>query len=342
MRKSYYSFTLILSIFLFIGCSQDNSIIDDNPDVKKEIKLINELNVLKFENITVFEATAKKLRSMTPNKQVEWYKSVDFAPLYSYYLEALEKTNAKDINYDEIKDKYANILYFPEYKEDYGIYLPVSKKEYAFLLNSKGEVMIGNEIYNFIDIKNYEALQRTGDALYLEAPSVLRASYNQNVYEGDYIGQQYVSDWMERNEARLRFKLGRYATKPGDIKWYVYSWVLHLEIDVRVKLSNGSWTNTSGQTILDGSIKVPEVSTSELWLGPLIGMGPYPQNLYLNASGNNYLGNFYYFDYEKAPNVTKIGHACTLQTDRLMFFCGGEAYHCPNVTLPEQKYSINF
>lgn len=54
------------------------------------------------------------------------------------------------------------MLFFPEEGDDYSAYLPISNKNVAKMVNSNGDVMIGGEKINFIDIHTYDELVKLG------------------------------------------------------------------------------------------------------------------------------------------------------------------------------------
>lgn len=95
----------------------------------------------------------------------------NFISILDLYKDAMEWA---DINLDETensyntwKKMYGDYLYFPEYKEDYGAYIPISKKTIAAVSNISGKVVVGDQIVDMKDIFSYEDLQLKGcDAYY--------------------------------------------------------------------------------------------------------------------------------------------------------------------------------
>lgn len=90
--------------------------------------------------------------------------SNDFKSLYDEYdaaWEVEEAYYATDEKYEEFKKMFPH-LYFPEYQDDYSFYLPVSNENIAKLVNPEGNVLIGGQIRNYIDIKTPERLLELG------------------------------------------------------------------------------------------------------------------------------------------------------------------------------------
>lgn len=88
----------------------------------------------------------------------------EFHSLYDDFKNAMNEAESyydRPGGYEEFKEKYS-MLYFPEEGEDYSAYLPVSNKNIAKLLNSKGEVIIGGNTVNLLDISSYEQLKQLG------------------------------------------------------------------------------------------------------------------------------------------------------------------------------------
>jgi hypothetical protein len=91
-------------------------------------------------------------------------KKYGFFSLYDAFVDAMSNAEIfyeREGGYEEFKEKYSS-LYFPECGEDYAAYLPLKDKEIAKLLNVKGEILIGGEIVNLIDINSYEQLIALG------------------------------------------------------------------------------------------------------------------------------------------------------------------------------------
>ena len=156
-------FIPLLGFMLFASCTSDlDNVVKTKVEQEEDIVLLNlpqtkssnsnGNNILKFKNENVFNETVNKLQFLSNQERLEWEKQMNFESLNSVYEKALDEVTAmEDVTAEEyysLKKTYQNSLYFPEYKEDYGFYLPVSREEMASVLNRNGEVMIGEEILN--------------------------------------------------------------------------------------------------------------------------------------------------------------------------------------------------
>lgn len=154
-------------------------------------------------------------------------------------------------SYQSWKKNYGEYLYFPEYKEDYGAYLPVSNLLLAAVSNSNCNVVVGDQILNTRDIYNYNDLQIKGsDAYYSLNDEILdsekvatRAAMVDHEYRlmGSFsnCNEEYDSGWEEKNNRKLRVKVGRQVGGNG-IR-------IHIEISFRKKGILG-WSNYSSET----------------------------------------------------------------------------------------------
>ena len=251
MEKIFIS---LLGFMLFASCTSDlDNVVKTKVEQEEDIVLLNlpqtkssnsnGNNILKFKNENVFNETVNKLQFLSNQERLEWEKQMNFESLNSVYEKALDEVTAmEDVTAEEyysLKKTYQNSLYFPEYKEDYGFYLPVSREEMASVLNRNGEVMIGEEILNLKDIFDYYDLQLTGKALYdLEIQPRLGNK--------DYIGAQYDSGWKELGNRKFKLKAGR---RIMDVKKTELT--LHLEISFRKRGAFG-WMNYRETTQTSG------------------------------------------------------------------------------------------
>lgn len=253
MKKNVSLFLLLLTI---TSCTNDLETLEGSfpYEPEKDIVLLdgNSLtkssndeanNILQFKNQTILNETISSLKKMTNEERLSWEKDMNFVSLNSVYENALDEVTAMDgtaEEYNDLKQKYQDCLYFPEYKEDYGFYLPVSKEELASVLNKNGEVMVGEKIINMKDIYEYRDLQLTGKALYdLE---ILPRLSNK-----DYIGNQYDSGWKENGNRKYKLKAGRRIMDVGRTEI-----ALHIEISFRRKGAFG-WMNYKETTQTTGN-----------------------------------------------------------------------------------------
>ena len=248
--------SLLLLLMIVASCANDLDTMEGVSfnELEKDIVLLNgnsltkssddqRINILKFKNQSVFDETITHLKKMTNEERLEWEQEMNFVSLNSIYENALEEVTAMEgtaEEYNTFKEKYQDCLYFPEYKDDYGTYLPVSNEEVASVLNKNGEVMIGEDIVNMRDIFEYRDLQLTGDALY-DLDIFPRLSNK------DYIGNQYDSGWKEVGSRKFKLKAGRRIMDVGKTEI-----ALHLEISFRKKGVFG-WMNYKETTQTTGT-----------------------------------------------------------------------------------------
>ena len=274
MKKSFY--LSMLSIF-FVACTNDLEEVttfDEANFVAKDVEVVDLSNglqtkssenesefILKFKDESTFNRIVKELSTGSDEAALAWEKNLGFTSLNTIFNNAMKEAAYLDESenaYKTFKAKYSKYLYFPEYKEDYGAYLPVSKEEFAFVLNKNGEVMIGDEKRDFTDIETYAQLQLTGEALYDIDENIPMPL---NFKEDDYIGNQYDSGWRENPEGdrRLKLKIGRRVYN-RDTQTGYFALRLHFEISFRKKTWLG-WSNYDSRTITTTTFTINNEST---------------------------------------------------------------------------------
>ena len=133
--------------------------------------LINvEDGMLSFENESELKSIILEMKNNEKNKtrmgSIELYLQTSdlatdikgFKSLYDTYEEALDVAVSyyeREGGYEEFKKRFSS-LYFPEHKDDYAVYLPVTDETLAKLLNVDGYVIIGDKKINMKDISTYE------------------------------------------------------------------------------------------------------------------------------------------------------------------------------------------
>lgn len=261
MKKSFY---LSMLSVLFVACTNDFEEVTTSYDSKldlADVQLVNlsekmttksvendEGLILKFKDESTFNRIVEELNSSSNEDVLAWENNLGFTSLNTIFEEAMEEAANLDESegaYKAFKAKYSESLYFPEYKEDYGAYLPVSEESLAFVLNKKGEVMVGDEKRSYVDIVNYIQLQQAGEALYdmdENTPMLL------NFKENDYIGAQYDSGWRQNpdGDRKLKLKIGRRVYNRNTTTG-AFALRLHFEISFRKKTWLG-WSNYSSET----------------------------------------------------------------------------------------------
>lgn len=288
-RKKYFVLTAIAMFHLFCSC-------DNERDALLETETDFEENVLSFSTYDSFLDALSELSNLSETEQKEWIKShfgifYSLADLYNQALADADDLDESKESYTQFHEKYANFLFFPEYKEDYGFYLPVKNSISALLLNKKGEVKIGNMITNMKDISNYAHLQEIGIAMYdNELSKVTRSS---NSFEDDF-ENEYDSGWfVYDNSKKIKLKCGRQIVTnigPGPSGYVEYR--LHFEISFRKKTWLG-WTNYSSRVDIEGDYNVTE---SEL------GKTEISESKTADSSHDYYYGNFI-IQYAYRPDI---------------------------------------
>lgn len=277
-------------LVLFNACSNDDLDLktqDNNKEIAKAIEIVNITNtlkssgiqfdnkgketVLKFRDESVFLETLSLLENMTREERENWNKQFgDFKSLDQMYNLAMEEADNLDFTeeeYKQFKEKYSSYLYFPEYQDDFGAYIPFESLSYAYITDKKGRYMIGDEVVELNKINSYEQLQKSGQALYtleeLELNKTLKSAvvgYN-NIKRVDvknkFAGQVASNSFRggRKNGKKLQFKVGRRIkpfTSPnpvgGNPVLHGVNTSLDVEISFRKKGFLGKWYNYSSET----------------------------------------------------------------------------------------------
>ena len=195
--KSKKTFFTLLCLLIFIEISFNSCGKNELEEyINKEYSVIiegNKVNVinntLSFKDQNSFEKTLQtiKLKLNENNENLnsnlsafqatnKYNQYQDFKSLYDLFNEALHNADSyyqRENGYEEFKEKYKT-LYYPEYKDDYSVYLPVSDNDLAKLLNHNGDVLIKGKLFNMKNINSYSQLQELGIAMY-NLPNKTRA-----------------------------------------------------------------------------------------------------------------------------------------------------------------------
>lgn len=169
MMKKYLFFLTVATATLCASC--DNNSIDDILDNAQSTPTSG-----KQENNNDFGSEGKTFSMLEFATETDFQLAVenpetalthatnDFKSLYDEYdsaWEIEEEYYATDEKYEEFKQMFPH-LYFPEYEDDYSFFLPISDENIAKLVNPEGNVMIGGQIKNYIDIRTPERLLELG------------------------------------------------------------------------------------------------------------------------------------------------------------------------------------
>ncbi|GHV39474.1 hypothetical protein FACS1894179_04430 [Bacteroidia bacterium] len=274
---------------LFNACSNDDLDLktqDNTKEIEKAIEIVNITNtlkssgiqfdneeretVLKFRDEAVFMETLVLLEGMSREERENWNKQFgDFKSLDQMYNLAMQEADKLDFTeeeYKQFKEKYSSFLYFPEYKDDFGAYVPFESLSYAYITDKRGRYIIGDKVVELNKINTYEQLQKSGQAMYsleeIESNKTLKATagYN-NIKRVDVKSKfagQAASDWFRggsKNGKKLQFKVGRRIkpfTSPnptgGNPILHGVNTSLDVEITFRKKGFLGKWYNYSSDT----------------------------------------------------------------------------------------------
>lgn len=255
----------LISVIVFTSCSNEN-LNDLNPPEEinnQSIEIMGknvaiEDKTLSFENESDFKNLIYQIKnqksvstrqnavvnySLTTNKSL----SIDgFQSLYEIYEEALKVSESyyeREGGYEEFKEIY-DCLYFPEYKDDYSAYLPVSDSDLAKILSPKGEVIIGGIVKNMKDINSYEQLRVLG----LSIPDI------------DNIDKEETKDMVSRVTTRTTKQVtlteNEVYTENKRKIWidiqpntnYNHPYIVRFDIAFRKKGFLGAWYNHSAVT----------------------------------------------------------------------------------------------
>lgn len=225
MKSNKLFFLFLLSfVAFFYSCTNNDEILENTA---KDVEILAN-GLLKFKDQSTFDLYVSTEKSVS-----------GFNSFYDHFINAMDEAESyydRDGGYEEFKAKYKK-LYFPEEGLDYSAYLPVSDENVAKFLNKTGNVMIGDNIINMIDINSYSQLEALGRTVSFE--------------EDKSVGPQL--------RANISFISATY-TFGGDRRIWIYTYFLekrngvyHNQVEVcfRKKGFLGQWYNYSSSTTLN-------------------------------------------------------------------------------------------
>lgn len=256
-----------------------------NSDLRLRSSLgIEDSIVLKFKDENAFIKEMQKIEALSDEERSKYIARYQgFISIDSVYNQAMREADSLEFDtpeeYFSYKSKYEKYLYFPEYGEDFGAYLPYKEKEIASISNKDGIYLVGNTIYQENRISAYEELQETGNAYYDDTLNrnteavlsdqeniiSLRGANDFDFYNGkdrkiDKVGGRdntltngFDSGWFKggkKNKRKLRLKLN-FIYKTDSKRNLALEW--HTEVSFRKKTIFG-WANYSSETRLNGNI----------------------------------------------------------------------------------------
>jgi hypothetical protein len=294
-RLFYYSVAVALSFLFLSSCNkleddfakadfqdfQDFELVKLSDFVDSSVSLrsafqereIEDQMVIRFKDELAYEQTIEQLQDKSKGQQLAWTRNVrgfiSLREIFEQAMKDIDDVDETEATYLAFMKKYEKYLYFPLFKEDAGVYMPIAELELTAIASPDGYVIIGNEVKNLKNINSYADLQATGQAYYSLNPVSSNEVSTRNWQPGmplfsntsQFIGNEEVIPW-EKNAAgdrQIQFKLGRLSNKkninpigcctPG----FQFRINLKLEISFR-KSSIFGWVNYSGDT--DSTIKL--------------------------------------------------------------------------------------
>ncbi|MDE5956748.1 MAG: hypothetical protein K2G78_00375 [Muribaculaceae bacterium] len=243
------------------------------PNMHQQVTRASEAEMLIFEDYAQFERITDELKKLdSDNQRSEWMKIhyPNFRSIYDLYSDAMEEMAEYDdldeMGYNAFMEKYSS-LYFPMQDEDYGFYIPISDMASAFLANTSGDVSIGGEIVNLIDIVDYATLVNLGRAYYTEDSPLAAAamtSFQINNPTMNSVGPEYDSGWKEYGRRKVKLKARRRFKKYSPAYGFSGSIsLLHLEFCFRKKTFLG-WVNYKCKSTIVFRCNIPGLG----WIVP--------------------------------------------------------------------------
>lgn len=214
---------LFLSSLVLMSCSKDLDNIPEANSDSGDLRLFGEVveqkdGVLKFNDEASFEKVLKALgaaqavmtKAGNDGVVVDADYVLDDNGFQSMYDDYVASADEAELYYDRwedyyrFKEKYSN-LYFPEFKDDYSAYLPISDKNIAKLANKEGYIMVGEELVDCKDITTYEDLEKQGLAI----PNFKMRDAGDIIHyrEGDNLVWVKTNDWGFNNGRHVQFEV---------------------------------------------------------------------------------------------------------------------------------------
>lgn len=161
MKKKNLIFTTLAFAVAIAACNKvDDSVLVSSKDSEQSE------SILSFEDENAFQAALVDIRRNGDNapRIITRAGGSDFVSLYDEFDQAMTEADdyyQREGGYEEFKAKFPD-LYYPEYKEDYSAFLPVSDEDVAKLLNRQGKVLIAGEERDFRDVWSYDKIVELG------------------------------------------------------------------------------------------------------------------------------------------------------------------------------------
>jgi hypothetical protein len=171
MKKTFFLCVFFIALF---SCSNEE-LVENETVIDKLTE--DKANILSFSNEAEFYNSVETVRRSDNNSIETRSETIEsnFHSLFDEYQQALDEADfyyQSEAGYEEFKAKYPS-LYFPEYKDDFSVYLPVSDESVSKLLNSEGKVLIAGKEEDFRDVFSYDKIKELGLAIpFIDNPEV--------------------------------------------------------------------------------------------------------------------------------------------------------------------------
>ena len=225
----------IMSIALAICvCACEKEISDGGEPIDVQIAQNESNEILSFESVEEMEAQISALQQMSSDELSAWYAERDFESQYdALYRAAAEIEQAQSLDEAlEIKAKFTPYFLYndnPADEEMFNPYLPNENRDYAYVCNICGEVMIAGQIVNFntiTDIRDTREYQIAHDIITRESdPNITTTNTLKRT-----VGKRKF--WAEgRYTAENRYvQIEFTAHKKGTFGWNKYATSYHIRI----------------------------------------------------------------------------------------------------------------
>lgn len=272
MRK-FKVFVVVLSFLsIFTACNNEEDVAS-LPVNNETLEGIGD-EILDFATETDFFMTVN-----TDNSAIKTRTDTDFESLYDEYMAAVNVADEYYVSlekYEEFKKIFPN-LYFPEYKDDYSFFLPVRDENIAKFLNKEGNVRIGGQIINYIDIHTHKDLLALGRLCSDETLTLTRANQIYGPYLNSIPNVYHPTDNDRKMWANVR--VGKKGNVPATFvvvcfrkkgpagKWRQYT---------SEATMMGIFQYASGETLICNSSNVKRGYGEVSFDIPAKSMNPYP------------------------------------------------------------------
>lgn len=248
----------LFCLLALCACSNDSAL----DSIEEEITLVqaeDETSVkgmLQFKTEADFNEAVNALGLVEVESRANWVKEhcgevVSLKDVYDSAMLDAAELDESCMAFEAFRSKYGDYLFFADYKDDGGVYLPVSNEAVASLVNANGDVCINGQVRNMKDVFTYSQLQLLGVAMYDSYSTRSKAE----------VEKEYDSGWYEEDGRKIRLKCGRQVLIDTGILTTPVTMRMHIEISFRKKTWLG-WTNYSSRIDLTGTYVIGSVTLS--------------------------------------------------------------------------------